>query len=47
MASIIIIAVVALYAAVVIRKKVKDMKAGKFCNCGCSDCPSANKCHEK
>ena len=47
MVSIIIVAAIVLYAAFVIRKKVKDMKAGKFCSCGCSDCPSAKKCHSK
>lgn len=35
------------YAGVVIRKKIKDMKAGKFCSCGCDSCPSASKCKEK
>ncbi|WP_455715610.1 FeoB-associated Cys-rich membrane protein [Anaerosporobacter sp.] len=45
MISIIIVALILLYAAFVIRKKVKDIKAGKFCNCGCSECPSSNKCH--
>lgn len=45
--TIIIVAVIAVYAAFEIRKKVKEMKAGKFCSCGCSDCPSTNKCHGK
>lgn len=26
------------YAAFVIRKKVKDAREGKFCNCGCGGC---------
>lgn len=47
MASIIIVVAIVIYAAFVIRKKVKDMKAGKFCSCGCSDCPSSKKCHTK
>lgn len=47
MISIIIVAAIVVYAAFVIRKKVKEMKAGKFCSCGCSDCPSAKKCHTK
>ncbi|MBE5961207.1 MAG: FeoB-associated Cys-rich membrane protein [Lachnospiraceae bacterium] len=44
-ATIIIGVLIALYAAVIIRKKVKDVKAGKFCSCGCDSCPS--KCHTK
>ncbi len=37
-------ALLALYTGYVIYKKVKDIKAGKFCSCGCSDCPSKSKC---
>jgi hypothetical protein len=37
---------IAAYAAYVIYKKVKDAKAGKFCSCGCSECPSKGKCME-
>ena len=29
-----------------IYKKVKDIKKGKFCDCGCSECPSKIKCHK-
>jgi hypothetical protein len=47
MISIIIVALIILYAIFVIRKKVKDVKAGKYCNCGCLDCPTASKCHSK
>lgn len=36
-------ALIAVYAAYVIHKKVKDAKAGKYCSCGCSDCPSKIK----
>lgn len=42
--SYIIGALIAIYAGYVIYKKVKDMKAGKFCNCGSKDCPSKSKC---
>ena len=42
--TVIILAVIALYCFWVIRKKVKDVKKGKFCSCGCQDCPS--KCNE-
>lgn len=44
-ATIVIGIIIAAYAGVVIRKKVKDMKNGKFCSCGCSDC--ASSCHKK
>lgn len=45
--EIIIVALIMLYAGFVIYKKAKDMKKGKFCNCGCDDCPTASKCHKE
>lgn len=42
-ATIIIGALLLLYAVYVIRKKIKDVKAGKFCSCGCSSCSCACK----
>jgi hypothetical protein len=39
-------ALIAIYAGYVIYKKVKDIRAGKFCSCGCSDCPTKIKCHK-
>lgn len=42
--KIILILLIASYAGYVIYKKVKDIKKGKFCNCGCEKCPSKNKC---
>lgn len=45
--EIIIVALIVLYAGYVIYKKVKDMKKGKFCNCGCEECPSNSKCHKE
>jgi hypothetical protein len=36
--------IIAIYAGYVIYKKVKDRKAGKFCSCGCGDCPAKGKC---
>lgn len=38
--TIILAAVVAVYALFVIRKKVKDIKNGKYCGCSgsCADC---------
>jgi len=38
-------AAIAIYVIYIIYKKVKDIKAGKFCSCGCGDCPSKEKCH--
>lgn len=46
-ATVIILVVILLYAAWVIRKKVKDVKKGNFCGCGCGDCPSKSKCSSK
>jgi len=45
MAAYVIGAAIAIYVAYLIYKKIKDVKAGKFCNCGCKDCPSKEKCH--
>ena len=44
-ATIVIGVLIAVYASVVIYKKAKDIKKGKFCSCGCSEC--ASFCHEK
>lgn len=42
--EVIIGLLIILYAGFVIYKKVKNIKAGKYCSCGCSDCPSKMKC---
>ena len=46
-ANIVIIAVLALAVALVIRKLVRDKRAGKSsCGCGCSNCSGAcNSCN--
>lgn len=36
--GVVIVAVIAAYCVFVIRKKIRDVKAGKFCGCGCSQC---------
>ncbi|ROR26412.1 attachment p12 family protein [Mobilisporobacter senegalensis] len=46
MAEIIIVVLIVLYTGFIIYKKAKDMKKGKFCNCGRDDCPSATKCRK-
>ena len=38
-AGIVIGVLIALYAGFVIVKKVKDIKQGRFCSCGCDSCP--------
>lgn len=45
--TIVIGALIAIYAGFIIYKKVKDFKNGKFCSCGCGDCPSKAKCSDK
>lgn len=40
----ILLLLIFLYAAFVIRRRIKKMKRGEFCDCGCGGCPSANKC---
>lgn len=44
MAEIAIAAVVLGYTAYVIYRKTKDLKEGKSCCGGCSNCPSKGKC---
>lgn len=44
MPTIIIAVIIAIYAGYVIRKKVMDMKQGKFCGCSCDSCPP-KACH--
>lgn len=43
-ATIVIAGGLIAYCAWIIYKKVKNAKNGKFCSCGCQDCPS--KCRE-
>ncbi len=40
MAGGIIVACIVAYCAFVIYRKVRDMKAGKYCSCDCSQCAS-------
>ena len=46
MATWIILGIIGVYFFYVIYKKVKDMKNGKFCSCGCDSCPSKGKCKD-
>lgn len=45
MTTMIVLGIIFIYAGFIIYKKVKDIKAGKYCSCGCGDCPSAKRCH--
>ncbi|NFD75970.1 FeoB-associated Cys-rich membrane protein [Clostridium botulinum] len=45
MIGFIFIAIITLYASHVIYKRMNNMKKGKFCNCGCSECQL--KCRSK
>ncbi len=38
MESLIIGIAIGLYVVWVIRRKIKDIKKGKYCSCGCQDC---------
>ncbi|GEM_PF-1506334 len=42
--TLIIVLLLGVYSFFVVRKRVKEIKAGKFCSCGCSDCPSHCNC---
>lgn len=47
MATVIIIGLVALYACYVIVRKIKNIKAGKFCGCGCDGCSGCSGTKKK
>ena len=38
--TLIIVLLLGAYVFYVVRKRVREIKAGKFCSCGCADCPS-------
>lgn len=42
--TILIALVIIIYSLYVIRKRIKDIKKGKFCSCGCDSCPSSSGC---
>lgn len=44
-ATILIGGGIALYAGFVICARLKDIKKGKYCSCGCKGCPSS--CNKK
>lgn len=46
-ATVVILLLIVLYSIFVIQKKKKDIKEGKFCSCGCQDCPSGTLCKRK
>lgn len=41
MSTIVIGLLITVYAGIIIYKKVKNIKQGKYCNCGCKDCISS------
>ena len=45
MLKYIIMGLIIIYFIYVIYKKFNDMKNGKFCDCGCGDCPIKDKCN--
>ena len=45
--GIVILLLIGIYTFIVIRKKIKDIKNGQYCSCGCQDCPSHSRCTEK
>lgn len=42
----ILLGLILTYSCWVVYRKVKDFKKGKYCSCGCSECPSKIKCHK-
>ncbi|BCN32244.1 FeoB-associated Cys-rich membrane protein [Anaeromicropila herbilytica] len=47
MQTIIIIGVILMYSGYVIFKKIKDVRNGKFCSCGCDGCSASKGCKSK
>jgi len=46
MPKYVIIALIIIYSIYVIYRKVKNIKKGKLCECGCDDCPIKDKCEK-
>ncbi|MGN0314924.1 MAG: FeoB-associated Cys-rich membrane protein [Fusicatenibacter sp.] len=46
-ASVIIGILIAGYAIYVIRRVIRRMKKGEFCDCGCGGCSQKNCCSQK
>ena len=45
--TIIVVLILAVVVALVIRKMVKDKKAGRSgCGCGCANCAMKDSCHK-
>ena len=44
MVTVIIGVLIALYSGLIIYRKIKDLKQGKYCGCGCNHC--SLKCKE-
>lgn len=42
--TLLIIGIIVIYCIYVIARRMKQIKNGQYCSCGCSDCPS--KCHK-
>lgn len=47
MLKYIIIGLIAIYFIYIIYKKMKDIKNGKFCDCGCDSCLIKSQCNSK
>lgn len=48
LATIIVGLVILLVVGLIIRKMVRDKRAGKSgCGCGCGSCPSSSMCHSQ
>lgn len=44
MMTYVILALILAYTALIIYRKIKDVKAGRSCCSGCSGCPVKDKC---
>lgn len=47
LATIVIVGLIGVYCFCIIKKKKKEIQEGRFCSCGCEDCPSRIKCTKK
>ncbi|MDR1630090.1 MAG: FeoB-associated Cys-rich membrane protein [Oscillospiraceae bacterium] len=39
-----ILALIIIYAAFIIVRRMKKIKKGQYCDCGCDSCPHAKNC---
>lgn len=47
MSTLLILIGIFLYSAFIVYRKIKQIKNGQFCNCGCKNCPDKKSCQSE